>query len=327
MTAVCILNMKQFHVTDMHLVVKPTIASLRSSSRPGLHRAKTLRARASSGGDGKSGESVDEVVARLAAAEAEAAELRAMLTQAKGDDAPAATEALPKKTPQYADERIDGTGFRETIWGVKKGSGETVKTGTSWLQEGDASFFTGDGPSELADGMKMTEEDKATVTRRLIGGLAATGVLFALSLIPDKEVRPKPAKPLFFYIVPLLRIQRVLEDMETTVRSGDAVALRAQIKTVVSNPFNAKENLKNAALCLESDVSYDKANKIAVDFLEYMEQVDYSKYFESVTAVNERQINFSTQSVQAAERKLKEFLALMPADQLEAATTQLNVQF
>lgn len=35
---------------------------------------------------------------------------------------------------------------------------------------------------------------------------------------------------------------------------------------------------------------------------------------------------FSCKS-QAAERKLKEFLALMPADQLEAATTQLNVQF
>lgn len=43
-----------------------------------------------------------------------------------------------------------------------------------------------------ADGMKMTEEDKATVTRRLIGGLAATGVLFALSLIPDKEALARP---------------------------------------------------------------------------------------------------------------------------------------
>lgn len=66
------------------------------------------------------------------------------------------------------------------------------------------------------------------------------------------------------------------------------------------------------------------ATTIAVEFVEYMSSVDYSKYFDSVTTkVDERQVAFSTQSVQAAARKLNEFLALMDPEQLAAAQSQV----
>jgi len=116
-------------------------------------------------------------------------------------------------------------------------------------------------------------------------------------------VRPKPSKPLFFYLVPLLRIKNILSEIEPTVSKGDPVALRATVNTIVGSPWNAKENLKQAALCLDSDKDYQVANAIATEFVEYMSQVDYSKYFDSVTtSVNERQLIFSLQSARVCTR-------------------------
>jgi len=77
----------------------------------------------------------------------------------------------------------------------------------------------------------------------------------------------------------------------------------------------------DGSLCACGSVS---ATTIAVEFVEYMSSVDYSKYFDSVTTkVDERQIAFSTNSVQAAQRKLNEFLALMDPEQLAAAQSQV----
>jgi hypothetical protein len=53
----------------------------------------------------------------------------------------------------------------------------------------------------------MSDADQGEVTRRLLIGLAGVAAFIAVGLIPEKESRPKPTKPLFFYLVPLLRIQ------------------------------------------------------------------------------------------------------------------------
>jgi len=265
-------------------------------------------------------ESADDVVARLAKAEDEAAELRKMLAAFQ---APSAELPEPKIV---ANKRVDGTGFRETIWSVQKGQGEnakTVKTGEDWLQEGDVNFFTGDGPSETAESNKMSDADQGEVTRRLLIGLAGVAAFIAVGLIPDKESRPKPTKPLFFYLVPLLRIQKVLPDLAETVKTGNVTAVKAGVKTVIASPNNAKENMTNAALYLENDKEYQRANALTVDFVEYMAAVDFSEYFDSRVAVSERQVDFSVQAAKAAEAKLAEFLKLMPADQLEAAQSQI----
>lgn len=43
--------------------------------------------------------------------------------------------------------------------------------------------------------------------RRLLIGLGATAVFGALALQPDSALRGTAAKPLFFYLVPVLRVQ------------------------------------------------------------------------------------------------------------------------
>ena len=43
--------------------------------------------------------------------------------------------------------------------------------------------------------------------RRLIIGGVLTAGLAAFALVPTEALRPKPPKPLYFYVVPLLRVQ------------------------------------------------------------------------------------------------------------------------
>ncbi len=44
--------------------------------------------------------------------------------------------------------------------------------------------------------------------RRLLIGAAATVALGTFALVPTDSLRPgKPAKPLFLYLIPLLRVQ------------------------------------------------------------------------------------------------------------------------
>jgi hypothetical protein len=63
-----------------------------------------------------------------------------MLNKSNDDDGPQVPAA----------KRFDGTGYRETMWDVKKGTGETVKPGTDWLQEKDLeAMLSKDGPSEV----------------------------------------------------------------------------------------------------------------------------------------------------------------------------------
>lgn len=38
-------------------------------------------------------------------------------------------------------------------------------------------------------------------------GLGLTAALGAFALVPTEKLQPPPSKPLFFYLVPLLRIQ------------------------------------------------------------------------------------------------------------------------
>lgn len=293
-----------------------TNALPRMMSRPSSQRH--LKVRCAAGGD-KPKETGEDVVARLAAAEEETAELRRLLAAAQSaprdDDGP----TLP------AAKRFDGTGYRETMWDITKGSGEVVKPGADgWLQEKDLEMLSKGGPSETGSSMAMTDDDKATVNKRLLLGLGLTAIFCAAALVPDKQVRAKPSKPCFFYLVPLLRIKALLPDLEVTVSSADTAAVRAGVAVVLGSPNNAKDNLAKAALYLDNDKDYDRATTLATELIEYMSQVDYSKYFDSLTSkVDERQLAFSQQSVQAAARKLNEFLALMDPEQLDAARSQV----
>ena len=55
-------------------------------------------------------------------------------------------------------------------------------------------------------------------------------------------------------------------------------------------------------------------------------QIDYNQYYDSMRVADGEQqrqfYDFSLQSARVAQAKLREFLALMPADQVEAAREQ-----
>jgi hypothetical protein len=47
------------------------------------------------------------------------------------------------------------------------------------------------------------------VQRRLIIGVGLSAALGAFALVPTEQLQPAPSKPLFFYLVPLLRVRCV----------------------------------------------------------------------------------------------------------------------
>ena len=101
-----------------------------------------------------------DVMAKLAAAEAEAEQLRAELKES----ASAPIDDLAKQKPAKPKSRIDGVGGRETIFGT------STKPGDAWLKDG-MEFLVRDQPSETGELEKMSDEDQNTVNRRLAIGL------------------------------------------------------------------------------------------------------------------------------------------------------------
>ena len=73
------------------------------------------------------------------------------------------------------------------------------------------------------------------------------------------------------------------------------------------------------------------ADSVARDAYEYIKGIDYQTYYESVGGsrgsrggrAEKDLFDYSLRSVAAAQDKLREFLALMPRDQLEAAMQQV----
>lgn len=310
--------------TDAHLTSR-----LKRSAK-----CRDRQVRYSSENDGKTldseddKESVSDVVARLAAAEAEAQALRDALNAAqagKEDLTELSQDELAKRKIAPPEQRIDGMGYRENLFSGP--SAGQSKGNSGWLQESDLAFFTGQGATE--SGAAMSEEDQSTVNRRLIGGLVFTAAAGAFGLVPDRQVRPKPSKPLFFYLVPILRIQALIGDLETAAEAGEWGELRNILQRISKEPNNAKENLKSAAACLDDDKQFEKAESLIVEFLEYLSQVDFKNYYDNVGQVSVTQEmqfkDFSLQCAKAAGKKLDEFIRLMPEEQLGAARSQLNV--
>eukprot|EP00955_Chlamydomonas_euryale_P017181 183322-Chlamydomonas_euryale.AAC.6 len=61
----------------------------------------------------------------------------------------------------------------------------------------------------------------ATVQRRLLIGLGGAAVLGAFALVPTQSMRLKPPKPMYFYVVPLLRIQELLVECKPVIEDAD----------------------------------------------------------------------------------------------------------
>lgn len=118
------------------------------------------------------------------------------------------------------------------------------------MSESDVDFFTGAGPSE-ADGSSGTAgaEEAAIVQRRLLIGLGLTVGLGAFALVPTEQLAPKPSKPLFFYLTPLIRVQGILDEIERVIPDGDYQKLKTLLSRIEGPPNNVQENLRFAASC------------------------------------------------------------------------------
>lgn len=220
-----------------------------------------------------------------------------------------------------AKPRIDGTGDRETPWSGKR---------SAWLSEADVDFFTGGGATESV--APLSAEAQATVGRRVAIGAVASLGLAAFALVPTKDLRVvKPTKPMFFYITQLLQAQAQLDQCSSLVEDAQWDSLRLILPRIKRNPTNAEGALFDIIALLDAPVA-SKAEPLAAEFLEYLELMDYNKYFDSMPtrkvtgAENAEFVAFSSKALKSAQARLKSFLALLPSDQLQAAQQQIASQ-
>ena len=123
--------------------------------------------------------------------------------------------------------------------------------------------------------------------------------------------------------MPLLRCAALLSRAEAVSADADWAGLAQLRRSVLGDPNNLKDALGSAAAALREPRAQERAKALAVSVLEYVDQADYAAYFDSrappTGAQNAEFAAFSGQAIRAAEVRLAEFLALMPAEDLEAA--------
>ena len=281
--------------------------------------------------DGDTGSLNEDLIARLRAAEEEANMLKTKLDQVKQQLREEDTrngDGTGEET-NVAGKRIDGADLRrETLSFVENKP-------RNWLSESDIEFFTGGGPSEAVEGMDSSRsQEKDIVQRRLLIGLGLSAALGAFALVPTEKLQPPPSKPLFFYLVPLLRVQDILVEIIKVIPDGNYEQLRRLLSRIVGPPNSVQENLKAAAASLPDAKLVEKADVVARDVFEYLKGIDYQTYYESVGGVStgisgggqqlKEMFEYSSNSAEAAQHKLEEFLNLMPEDQVLAARQQMQ---
>eukprot|EP01024_Parvocaulis_polyphysoides_P052065 TRINITY_DN5128_c0_g1_i3.p2 TRINITY_DN5128_c0_g1~~TRINITY_DN5128_c0_g1_i3.p2 ORF type:complete len:357 (-),score=39.57 TRINITY_DN5128_c0_g1_i3:230-1216(-) len=262
----------------------------------------------------------EELLARLQAAEEKAKLLEKELNKAKLEaDIMSEKGAKTDEGPKWRNIRIDGAGLkRETPWGAGK-------TSNDWLRESDVEFFTGRGPGESLDTVEqMTEEQKAEVNKRILIGGILSAAFVALALIPSDNFQIlKPSKPLFFYLVPIIRVQELLKGAETLILDGKFIELQALTERILKEPNNIKQNLYSAIGCLYAGSQKTQAEDIAKDFFERFDQINYQKYYDIRGSPSGEEMKkyqeFSLNALKAASGDLSKFLAIMPQEDVEGA--------
>ncbi|GBF87305.1 hypothetical protein Rsub_00016 [Raphidocelis subcapitata] len=271
-----------------------------------------------SGGGGGGPALSEDVIARLRAAEEEAARLKKQLADLQS--APPAAPGAAARGLDAKPQRIDGTDSRETLFapgGARR---------NSWLSEEDVDFITGGGPSEAAASAGPTAEQQALIKRRaLIGGAAAAG-LGAFALVPTKDLRLKPSKPMYFYLTALLRVQSQLGSLREYVDNAEWDTLRLLLPRIEGPPGDAKAAMYDAIALLDDRSAVARAEEIAADVLESIRSIDAPHvYYDAIPrrvisgTQNAEFVRFSAAALARAQGKLNEFLAAMPREAVAAA--------
>jgi A/G-specific adenine glycosylase len=308
-----------------------TLAVCRSARQSRLARERIVAIYASNNGSEDTEDEDNDLIARLKAAEEEAKALKQELNRVQAATTKAEEGAPGTKSPPSAVSRIDGADLRrETLSFVENKP-------RNWLSESDIEFFTGGGPSEAGtqtgpgQGVDASESSEdAVVQRRLAIGIGLSVVLGAFALVPTEKLQPPPSKPLFFYLVPLIRTQEILKEVIDILPDGDYDKLRTLLSRIEGAPNNVQENLKSAVASISDARIAGKADLIARDAYEYLKGIDYQTYYESRSMEGQQlkeMFDFSSNSAQAAQRKLEEFLSLMPEDEVMAARQQVSQSY
>lgn len=258
----------------------------------------------------------EDVLARLKAAEEEAARLRKQLAATQGSG------ELPSDVIEAKPKRVDSVDKRETLeFGSKRGS---------WLSESDVSFFLGNArPGETASSVDEDPEQAKTVQRRLLVGIGFTAAAIAFAFIPTDKLRPKPPKPLHLYLIPLLRSKALLAEAKQIISDADWPTLRVLASRIMGTPNNARDNIANVVAWIDDTATASLVSKLGSEFCEYVEAMDYNKYFDVMPTVvltgaqNAKFVEFSGGAWKSATSKLNEILAVVPDDALALAEQQL----
>jgi hypothetical protein len=218
--------------------------------------------------------------------------------------------------------RIDGADLKRVVpW--DDGGKER-----NWVSEETVNLVTGGGPSEAEGAAGLSPEEQATVTRRLLIGGGLSSAAIALALIPDKAFNPKANKPLFFYLVPLLRVQSLLDELDAPIAEARWDEVAATVRRIKGEPYNLRQNLDFAASFLEDARQYERVKAVETEVMEYLSNVDFQTYFDTMGNARGGRptadlVKFSTSSLALAKERLRLFISLMPAEQVTAAKQQL----
>mmetsp|Transcript_10954 Transcript_10954/g.30061 ORF Transcript_10954/g.30061 Transcript_10954/m.30061 type:complete len:326 (+) Transcript_10954:60-1037(+) len=303
-----------------------------STSRPAALRQRfTARAR---GGGNPLDESVLE---RLRAAEEEAARLRQQLAQQQGNNTQGESGA-PAEVIDGQPRRVDGVEARETLFsaGGEKSSSMSPSA-PGWLNEADVQFFLGAAPPNpemvaAAGGAGEDPQAKEIVQRRLLITALASAAAIGFALVPTEALRPRPSKPLYYYIVPILRIKDLLvDDSPEIIENADWAQLRLLLSRITGTPNKVHENFDNIVALLDSNSNQGRVQQLRTEFEEYIYNMDFNKYYDSMPGTkitgkqNQEFVTFSSQAQKAAVQRLEAILKLLPEKDVQQALEAVKI--
>lgn len=283
-----------------------------------------------------------DMMQKLAAAEREAAKLREelknqqQLTEEQKDPLAGLSvdELARKQIPTRAQGRVPDSDNlrREQFPGFGSGG-----TGSGWLSESDVSqvqessllqdasrFLAKADPSEVGPAI-VTKEEAEKDRRDLILGLGGGAVALGLSQVPLRF--GAPTKPLFFYLVPLVRIQGLLAECKGLAENGYWDQLRTASQRILREPNEAKDNLLQAAGSLDGKAQ-DEAIQKAFEILEAVEGLDYKVYLEAFVPPTGKDAlayqQYTIGAVATASKTLEQFLKSMDPESVDAARSQVE---
>ncbi|KAF5828719.1 hypothetical protein DUNSADRAFT_17185 [Dunaliella salina] len=143
--------------------------------------------------------------------------------------------------------------------------------------------------------------------RRLLITAVVSAAAIGFALVPTEALRPRPSKPLYYYIVPILRIKDLLVDSSPEIiENADWAQLRVLLSRIT-------------------------VQQLRSEFEEYIYNMDFNKYYDSFPGTkvtgkqNQEFVAFSSQSQKAAVQRLDAILKLLPEQDVQQAMEAVKI--